>query len=127
MWGCRSLALFSGYLALPTFPPLLHDELAAGCTFARARERAVERLAGPDTAQILQSPNNTLGVEYCKAIRTLSSSLRVFTMKRIGAAHDSLDMNVQAASASLIRSFLLLKTGAFCCPHANSGSDDFAN
>ena len=109
--AARLLSL-ADILLSPTFPPLLHDELAAGCTFARARERAVERLAGPDTAQILQSPNNTLGVEYCKAIRTLSSSLRVFTMKRIGAAHDSFDKNVQAASASLIRS-LTAQNGAF--------------
>lgn len=91
-------------LLSPALPPLLRQELRGGCTFARARARAVEKLAGPEMAGLLQNPNNTLGVEYCKALCSLHASMHVFTMKRIGAAHDSHAGEGATASASLIRS-----------------------
>ena len=99
-----ALAALADCLLSPGLSPVLREELAAGCTFARARERAVERLAGAQAAALLQSPNNTLGVEYCKALRTLQAPMRVFTMRRVGAAHDSPDAGAGTASASLIRS-----------------------
>ncbi len=86
------------------FPPLLREELQNGCTFARARERALARLSGPETAAVLQTPNNTLGVEYCKALLSQSSPMRVFTMQRVGASHDSFTSDAETASASYIRS-----------------------
>ena len=82
----------------------MREELQNGCTFARARERALARLSGPETAAVLQTPNNTLGVEYCKALLSQSSPMRVFTMQRVGASHDSFTSDAETASASYIRS-----------------------
>lgn len=107
---CGDAAALAGLAELllsPALQPVLREELAGGATFARARERAVERLAGPEAASLLQSANNTLGVEYCKALRTLRSPMRAFTMKRVGAAHDSHEADAGTASASLIRSLVL--------------------
>ncbi|WP_195984153.1 nucleotidyltransferase family protein [Clostridium sp. D33t1_170424_F3] len=95
----------AGLLHSPAFPPVLREELATGATFARARERAVARIVGPETAALLSGANNTLGIEYAKAIRTLHSSMQLFTMKRVGAAHDSHE-NVSISSASRIRAMI---------------------
>ena len=46
---------------------LLRQELPKGTSFASARQRAVERLAAPEDAALLESPNNILGVEYILA------------------------------------------------------------
>jgi predicted nucleotidyltransferase len=62
-------------LGAPEFPDLLRKELAAGDSFAAARQRAVEKIADTGTAGVLGSPNNILGVEYCKALTRLGSEL----------------------------------------------------
>ncbi len=60
---------------------------SASISYAAARQRALEeRLGG--TAEIIESPNNILAVEYLKAIRTLGAELKPITIKREGAAHD---------------------------------------
>jgi predicted nucleotidyltransferase len=51
------------------FPPLLKRELARGISFAAARAAAAEELM-PGAAAVLAAPNNILGVEYIKALRS---------------------------------------------------------
>lgn len=92
------------------FPPLLKQELGRGDTFAAARQRAVGRLTGPEDASLLSSPNNTLGVEYRKALLTRGAPLEVVTVPRRGAAHDAPGAPPgEAASAAAIRSLLRKK------------------
>ncbi len=81
--------------------------LESGVTYARARQMAVAEELG-DTAQILASPNNTLGVEYLKAIRKLQVDIKCITVPRIGGAHDGEAMG-DIASASYLRE--LVKQG----------------
>ena len=66
----------------------LRANLLSGVSFASARQRAVEEL---DTrvASVLSSPNDTLAVEYIRAIDKLKSDLTPFAVKREGADHDS--------------------------------------
>jgi predicted nucleotidyltransferase len=71
------------------FPPLLRQDLKKGDSFAAARQRAVARLASPEDAALLSSPNNLLGVEYCKALRRQGSAIRPLTVPRIGDSHHS--------------------------------------
>lgn len=80
----------------------LRANLLSGVSFASARQRAVEEL---DTrvASVLSSPNDTLAVEYIRAIDTLKSELAPFAVKREGAGHDSGEAVNSFASASLIR------------------------
>lgn len=87
----------------------LHSGLANGESFARARTRAAQSLS-PDLADALRSPNDTLGVEYCRAITTLSSSIKPVCVKRIGAAHDSMTADSHV-SASFIREKLTAGKG----------------
>lgn len=83
--------------------PELKGYLDRGWAFAAARERAMADLCGPDTAAILRHPNNTLGVEYLKALERWRIPLTPATIRRIGAGHDSLSPGGSIASATLLR------------------------
>jgi predicted nucleotidyltransferase len=86
--------------------PLLQEELKRGDSFAAARQRAAGRLAGQETAALLQSPNNILGVEYCRAMLRCGADMKPVTVRRAGAAHDASEAIEGFASASLIRTLL---------------------
>lgn len=57
---------------------------------------------GDDTAKLLSSPNNTLAIEYLRAIRILSSDLTPITIKRFGSEHDGQELKI-LPSASMVR------------------------
>lgn len=80
----------------------MRANLLSGVSFASARQRAVEEL-DPRVASVLSSPNDTLAVEYIRAIDTLKSELAPFAVRREGAGHDSGEAVNSFASASLIR------------------------
>ncbi len=85
---------------------LLANELKKGISFASARENALRGLS-PECADIIQSPNNILGVEYIAALKSLNSKIRPVTFKRVGADHNSDKASENIASASLIRERIL--------------------
>ncbi len=69
------------------YPALLKEQLDRGLSFPAARQRAAEQLLGTDAA-VLSRPNNTLGIEYLRALHTLGSPIRPVTVKREGAGHN---------------------------------------
>lgn len=102
-----ALKRLAGALASEEFPLLLRRELTVGDSFAAARQRAVGQLTSPAEAALLAQPNNTLGVEYCKALLRRGGSLEVLTVPRTGAAHDASAASPgESASSSAIRSLL---------------------
>lgn len=84
------------------FSKELSPYLSAGMSFAAARQRAAEQILGED-AQILSNPNDTLGIEYCKALGKLNSAIEPFCVKRTGAMHDGDITADEFASASYLR------------------------
>lgn len=56
------------------FPEALREELKKGDSFPAARQRALEALLSKEDAAALSRPNDTLGVEYCKALRAAGFS-----------------------------------------------------
>ena len=89
--------------------PLLPRLLAEGKTYAAAREEAVRTLCGAETAALLREPNNILALEYLKAAATEKKAgrpLSFFTVKRLGAGHDSDTPEGGTASASKLRQML---------------------
>lgn len=85
--------------------PFISDELDKGITFAAARENALRKIS-PECADIIQSPNNILGVEYAAALKRINSKITPLTFARVGAEHDSTQSNGDIASASLVREFI---------------------
>lgn len=63
---------------------------AEGMPFAAARQAAVQGLLGEELSSLLATPNNNLGVEYLRTLDRLKSDIQPMTVRREGAAHDSL-------------------------------------
>ena len=65
---------------------LLRKNLATGMTYAAARAAAADALR-PGMEELLRTPNNILGIEYCKAILAQGAALTPLALPRLGAAH----------------------------------------
>lgn len=92
-------------LLSPKLKPELKKELEGGIPFAAARQRAVAAIAGEETAELLGTPNNILGVEYIRAIYELGLDMGFMTIRREGAEHDGPGEGIYR-SASELRSRL---------------------
>ena len=97
------------------YQTLLQAYLKEGISFPAARSRALNSYLKhlPGDAQqtvsqnLLSSPNNILGIEYCRAILSLQSHMKPVTLKRQGSSyHDSALPDGQFPSASAVRRFL---------------------
>ena len=66
---------------------LIRAGMAAGISYAAARERAAEKLAGED-ALLLREPNNILAVEYLTAMERRGSGMTPLPVERAFAGHD---------------------------------------
>ena len=64
----------------------IRQNLATGMTYAAARAAAADALH-PGTGGLLRTPNNILGIEYCKAILAQGAALTPLALPRLGAAH----------------------------------------
>ncbi len=84
----------------------LKENLDIGLGFATARAEALRSVCGNRFFDILDGANNTLGIEYLNALDRLGSDIVPMTVKRKGAAHDSIMRNENFASASEIRRML---------------------
>ena len=82
------------------FSPVLHQQLKQGLSFPAARAKALEQM-GVDSA-ILNTPNNILGVEYCKAITSLGCAMKPLVIHRDGNYH-GLDADTKNPSATAVR------------------------
>lgn len=87
-------------LLSPNFPPALRRHLSKGLSFPAARQAALADLGIP--GDVLTSPNNLLGVEYCKAILSSGSALVPFPIHRPGQYHAQ-DPDPLAPSAAALR------------------------
>ena len=90
----------------PAFDALLRKHLTGGLSYARARALALEELGvefAPD------SPNDILGVEYCKAILRQNSPMTPLAVPRTGSYHARV-LDPEAPSATALRAELLRGT-----------------
>lgn len=78
-----------------------------GKSYPAALAEAVNKYYTEDVYQTISSPNNTLAVEYIKALDDIGSSIEPVTILREGAGHDSDEEEAQFISASLIRKKIL--------------------
>ncbi|MDR2591067.1 MAG: nucleotidyltransferase family protein [Oscillospiraceae bacterium] len=80
----------------------IKEWLDKGFSYAVALQKATTALMGKE-ADVLKSPNNTLGVEYIKALNEHNSKIQPITVLRTGGDHDS----NTGYSASAVRALLL--------------------
>lgn len=91
-------------LCAEDFPEKLREELKRGDSFPAARQRALKAMVPEEDAAALSRPNDTLGVEYCKALR--GSGIQPVAVPRRGAGHDSETAGGGFISASAIRALI---------------------
>lgn len=101
----QAIARAAACLDTADYAAALRAQLTRGTSYAAAREAAVRTLLGAG-ADVLQNPNDNLGVEYCRAIARLGSGMQPLALPRVGAAHDGAPCGT-FASASHIRALLL--------------------
>lgn len=78
------------------------SSLPASERTARGIEQIYAETYPDGSCELLRSPNNTLAVEYLRAIYELGAKLSPVTVKRLGAAHDTDESDVHP-SASYVR------------------------
>ncbi len=89
----------------PVFKKTLDREIRIGHTYPQARNTALEASAPHLTSHIniLTSPNNILGIEYCKALLYWESAITPYTIKRAGSSYHDNSLDTGFCSALAIR------------------------
>lgn len=93
---------------------LLKTYLAKGISYPLARSKALYDYLTNSNMNIsnlllgdfLNSSNNILGIEYCKSLIKLNSSITPYTLKRQGSPYNSNLINNEFSSATAIREFV---------------------
>lgn len=102
------------------FSEKLKEGLQNGLSWPQARAFALNtELSYPEGTKdsqeiisLLETPNNLLGVEYCKALLRRGSSIMPVTVRRKGNGYHSEDLDGKMASASAIRKGIFAKAGS---------------
>lgn len=92
----------------PAFEPLLRENLREGVSYGAAKQRALEKLTGEK--DILRTPNDILGAEYCRALLRRKSAIQPLAVTRPGD-YRAETANENAPSATAVRA--LLRTGGW--------------
>ena len=96
-----ALLATAGALLSPAFPPHLRQHLDAGLSFPAARAKALADM-GADNS-LLNSPNDILAVEYCKAILSQNSPMMPAPIHRPGSYHAEAPDRENPSATSLRR------------------------
>lgn len=90
----------------PLFQSELKKELEKGIPYAAASQQAAAGIVGAEVAEHLASPNNTLGIEYLRAVTAQGADWDVFTLQRQGTLHGEMTSKGAFASATLLRNMV---------------------
>lgn len=90
------------------FSNLITKQLRSGLSYPKARELAIQMYFGGSQkyTEILENPNNILGVEYLKSLKKHKSAIQPITLKRKYSDYNSTDIKSGIASATAIRTML---------------------
>ncbi len=102
------------------FQNFLRSFLKEGLSFPAARKKALtvylenhpsenvrSQINIPEMLNLLDSPNNLLGIEYCKALSRLNSQIAPVTLKREGAGYHEKEISRSMPSATALRRALI--------------------
>jgi predicted nucleotidyltransferase len=117
----------------PAFKKELSASLKSGLSYPSAVSRALDTASGLNSldqeqfgySQLFSSPNGILAIEYLKSLRRRNSSIKPYTIERLGQPYHSLETTGAAsvcgfASASGIRAHMLSGTGFYIKSNAEA-------
>lgn len=89
----------------------LKTHMSFGKSFPAARQEALSEYFKShdyqfDLSELLRNSNNILGVEYLKALKSLSSTIIPTTLERVGNHYNSTDLSGPLSSATSIRKII---------------------
>ncbi len=88
----------------PEYKEILQHNLRTGQSFPSARQHALDTLyPNHNFSELLESPNNILGIEYLKALYRLNSKIVPFTIPRISSHYHDDKLRDTFSSASALR------------------------
>lgn len=90
------------------FSSLITAQLRSGLSYPKAREVALQQFFGSSKkySEVLNNPNNILGVEYLKALKKRRSHITPLTIKRDYSDYNSKTVKNGIASATAIRTMI---------------------
>ncbi len=90
------------------FSGLITHQLKSGLSYPKAREIALSQFFGSSKklTEILNNPNNILGIEYLKSLKKHKSSIKPITIKRDYSDYNSKTVKKGIASATAIRTMI---------------------
>lgn len=91
------------------FSNLISKQLKSGLSYPKARELAVSMYFGSSSKkfkEVLENPNNILGIEYLKALKKHRSPIEPITIKRDYSDYNSKTVKKGIASATAIRTMI---------------------
>lgn len=107
---CGDIALLSEFARKllgenDIFKEVLSSQLKSGTTYPNARNAALQASAPHLSSHmnVLMSPNNILGIEYCKTLYRRRSHIQPYTFPRAGASYHDASLNSSYCSALAIR------------------------
>ena len=109
---CGDYALLERIAGILTEEPddytfYLKEALRKGLSFPRARQQALSSyLKDENVDQVLDEPNNILGIEYIKALYQIGSLIKGYTIQRKESGYHDRDLSGNYSSASAIRRLL---------------------
>ena len=92
-------------LAALTHADEIKSIMEKGYTYPSALNSVVNGY-DPEAAAVIAEPNNTLAVEYLRALKRSGSAMEPFTVMREKAAHDGTEASDGFASASMLREMI---------------------
>jgi predicted nucleotidyltransferase len=111
---CGNLDILNHFASILVNEPveykaLLKHELSKGLSFPKARENALMLYINDirHYSNILNLPNNTLAIEYLKALKLTNSNIQPLTIQRKQTNHNSLNIVHSFASGSAIRKLIM--------------------
>lgn len=87
-----------------SYKELLKRNISKGITFPLARKIAINEMSA--LGEVLDTPNNILGIEYIKALIRTQSNITPLTMQRMGANYHDQEIQSNICSATAIRNKL---------------------
>ena len=89
-----------------TFKTVLQQHMKDGASYIRARYEALKSLGGALDETLLSSPNNILGVEYCRSLLFYGSAVEPLPLLRTGAGYADTTVYKNLSSATALRGLL---------------------
>ncbi len=86
-----------------SFKNALKENMKDGTSYIRARNAAILSTGGEIGESFLSTPNNILGIEYCRALLAEKSAIEPLPVLRTGSGHGDLVPKENFSSSSAIR------------------------